>query len=66
MQFVFNNGQMDLDRLKDLVNVVGKKRLVLDLSCRKKVNFHMTSLFLFPSYLAVFCLEKRHIALSET
>lgn len=34
--YVFNNGQMDLYRLKDLVNVVGKKRLVLDLSCRKK------------------------------
>lgn len=34
--YVFNNGQMDLDRLKDLVSAVGKKRLVLDLSCRKK------------------------------
>ncbi|XP_019106734.1 1-(5-phosphoribosyl)-5-[(5-phosphoribosylamino)methylideneamino] imidazole-4-carboxamide isomerase, chloroplastic isoform X2 [Beta vulgaris subsp. vulgaris] len=27
---------MDLDRLKDLVHGVGKQRLVLDLSCRKK------------------------------
>ncbi|PKI41961.1 hypothetical protein CRG98_037644 [Punica granatum] len=27
---------MDLERLKDLVHVVGKQRLVLDLSCRKK------------------------------
>ncbi|KAK9290708.1 hypothetical protein L1049_008882 [Liquidambar formosana] len=34
--YVFNNGQMDLERLKDLVRVVGKQRLVLDLSCRKK------------------------------
>ncbi|XP_048225825.1 1-(5-phosphoribosyl)-5-[(5-phosphoribosylamino)methylideneamino] imidazole-4-carboxamide isomerase, chloroplastic isoform X3 [Ricinus communis] len=34
--YVFNNGQMDLERLKDLVHVVGKQRLVLDLSCRKK------------------------------
>ncbi|CAO2832985.1 unnamed protein product [Amaranthus hypochondriacus] len=34
--YVFNNGQMDLDRLKDLVRTVGKRRLVLDLSCRKK------------------------------
>ncbi|PON83087.1 Bifunctional 3-hexulose-6-phosphate synthase/demethylmenaquinone methyltransferase [Trema orientale] len=34
--FVFNNGKMDLERLKDLVRVVGKERLVLDLSCRKK------------------------------
>ncbi|XP_057451717.1 1-(5-phosphoribosyl)-5-[(5-phosphoribosylamino)methylideneamino] imidazole-4-carboxamide isomerase, chloroplastic isoform X2 [Lotus japonicus] len=34
--YVFNNGQMDLGRLKDLVRIVGKERLVLDLSCRKK------------------------------
>ncbi|KAB1222576.1 1-(5-phosphoribosyl)-5-[(5-phosphoribosylamino)methylideneamino] imidazole-4-carboxamide isomerase, chloroplastic [Morella rubra] len=34
--YVFNNGQMDLERLKDLVRVVGKQRLVLDLSCRRK------------------------------
>ncbi|XP_058750144.1 1-(5-phosphoribosyl)-5-[(5-phosphoribosylamino)methylideneamino] imidazole-4-carboxamide isomerase, chloroplastic-like [Vicia villosa] len=34
--YVFNNGQMDLERLKDLVRIVGKERLVLDLSCRKK------------------------------
>ncbi|KAI8015961.1 hypothetical protein LOK49_LG05G00976 [Camellia lanceoleosa] len=33
---VFNNGQMDLQRLKELVRVVGRQRLVLDLSCRKK------------------------------
>ncbi|XP_057540014.1 1-(5-phosphoribosyl)-5-[(5-phosphoribosylamino)methylideneamino] imidazole-4-carboxamide isomerase, chloroplastic [Amaranthus tricolor] len=34
--YVFNNGQMELDRLKNLVRTVGKQRLVLDLSCRKK------------------------------
>ncbi|XP_062014537.1 1-(5-phosphoribosyl)-5-[(5-phosphoribosylamino)methylideneamino] imidazole-4-carboxamide isomerase, chloroplastic-like [Rosa rugosa] len=34
--YVFNNGQMDLERLKDLVCVVGKEWLVLDLSCRKR------------------------------
>ncbi|PRQ57603.1 1-(5-phosphoribosyl)-5-((5-phosphoribosylamino)methylideneamino)imidazole-4-carboxamide isomerase [Rosa chinensis] len=33
--YVFNNGQ-NLERLKDLVRVVGKERLVLDLSCRKR------------------------------
>ncbi|CAN1277337.1 1-(5-phosphoribosyl)-5-[(5-phosphoribosylamino)methylideneamino] imidazole-4-carboxamide isomerase, chloroplastic [Linum perenne] len=42
--YVFNNGQMDLERLKDLVRVVGKERLVLDLSCRKKVSFHRNKL----------------------
>lgn len=34
---VFRQGAIDLERLQNLVNVVGgKKRLVLDLSCRKK------------------------------
>lgn len=28
---------MDLERLKELSSLVGRKRLVLDLSCRKKV-----------------------------
>lgn len=34
--YVFNNGKLDLERLKDLVKIVGKERLILDLSCRKK------------------------------
>jgi len=34
--FVFTKGKVDLDRLRLMVSRVGKKRLVLDLSCRKK------------------------------
>ena len=34
--YVFSNGRIDWDRLKALVSAVGRKRLVLDLSCRKK------------------------------
>ena len=34
--WVFRDGQLDWDRLKVLVEKVGKKRLVLDLSCRKR------------------------------
>ncbi|KAG9459102.1 hypothetical protein H6P81_003610 [Aristolochia fimbriata] len=34
--YVFNNGMMDLDKMKNLVKLVGKQRLVLDLSCRKR------------------------------
>jgi len=34
--YVFSNGRIDFERLKSLVLVVGKKKLVLDLSCRKK------------------------------
>ncbi|KAL4179027.1 hypothetical protein AMTRI_Chr13g118030 [Amborella trichopoda] len=34
--YVFNDGKMDLERLKLLVQQIGKEQLVLDLSCRKK------------------------------
>lgn len=34
--FVFHNGQIDMERLKSLVQVTGKDRLVLDLSCRRR------------------------------
>jgi phosphoribosylformimino-5-aminoimidazole carboxamide ribotide isomerase len=33
---VFHDGTIDYDRLRALVQVVGKERLVLDLSCRRK------------------------------
>jgi phosphoribosylformimino-5-aminoimidazole carboxamide ribotide isomerase len=34
--FVFSGGRIDMDRLKRLVEAVGRDRLVLDLSCRKR------------------------------
>ena len=34
--YVFCDGQIQLDRLKKLLDTVGKEHLVLDLSCRKK------------------------------
>ncbi len=34
--YVFRNGEVDRERLKRLKEAVGKKRIVLDLSCRKK------------------------------
>jgi phosphoribosylformimino-5-aminoimidazole carboxamide ribotide isomerase len=34
--WVFRDGQLDWERLKRLVGVIGKERLVLDLSCRKR------------------------------
>lgn len=34
--YVFRQAQVDLERLQRLVAAVGKKRLVLDLSCRKR------------------------------
>lgn len=34
--WVFREGHLDRDRLRRLVDIVGKERLVLDLSCRRK------------------------------
>ncbi|KAL6909937.1 hypothetical protein ACP4OV_001195 [Aristida adscensionis] len=34
--YVFSDGKMDIERLRQLIELVGKQRLVLDLSCRKK------------------------------
>ena len=34
--WIFRDGQLDWTRLKDLAKAIGKNRLVLDLSCRKK------------------------------
>jgi phosphoribosylformimino-5-aminoimidazole carboxamide ribotide isomerase len=33
---VFHNGQVDWERLRQIVRAVGKERLVLDLSCRRR------------------------------
>lgn len=34
--YVFKGGQLHYDRLQEMLDTVGKERLVLDLSCRKK------------------------------
>ena len=34
--YVFRDGKIDYDRLKEMVDAVGKERLVLDLSCRRR------------------------------
>ncbi len=36
--YVFRDGAVDLERLKELAAIVGKERLVLDLSCRRRNN----------------------------
>lgn len=36
--FAFADGQLQQERLKELVALIGKERLVLDLSCRKKAD----------------------------
>ncbi|WP_339195104.1 phosphoribosylformimino-5-aminoimidazole carboxamide ribotide isomerase [Solibacillus sp. FSL R5-0449] len=34
--YIFHDGQLDMDRLQQLVKNIGKEKLVLDLSCRKR------------------------------
>ncbi len=36
--YVFRDGTIDFERLNNLVSLIGKERLVLDLSCRKKID----------------------------
>ena len=39
--WVFHGGIINMNRLKKLAKAIGKKHLVLDLSCRKKDNAYM-------------------------
>lgn len=39
--YVFRNGQLDQNRLQELITTVGKDHLVLDLSCRKRDNQYL-------------------------
>lgn len=34
--YIFHDGQLDLERLNKLVEIVGKEHIVIDLSCRKR------------------------------
>ena len=52
--FVFRNGAIDYERLQQLVDIVGKERLVLDLSCRRRpedVDASTTTLEDCPYYV---------------
>mmetsp|Transcript_9646 Transcript_9646/g.17614 ORF Transcript_9646/g.17614 Transcript_9646/m.17614 type:complete len:287 (+) Transcript_9646:158-1018(+) len=43
--YVFKDGKVDFGRLEELVKVVGKERLVLDLSCRRRSVNGMSQFF---------------------
>lgn len=36
--YIFHDGKLDINRLEQLVNTIGKKHLVIDLSCRMRDN----------------------------
>ncbi|KAG5564913.1 hypothetical protein RHGRI_000946 [Rhododendron griersonianum] len=56
--YLFDNGQMELQRLKELARVVGKQRLVLDLSCRKKEGKYAIVTDRWQKFTDVFLDEK--------
>jgi hypothetical protein len=53
MQYVFSDGKMNIERLRQLVELVGKQKLVLDLSCRKKVCYVIQYTFFVQKYIQV-------------
>jgi len=56
--YVFRNGEVDEDRLNRLVKAFGKKRLVLDLSCRKRDNDYWVVTDRWQCFTKV-CITKR-------
>jgi phosphoribosylformimino-5-aminoimidazole carboxamide ribonucleotide (ProFAR) isomerase len=36
--YVFENGRINFERLEELLHIIGKDRLVLDLSCRRRAD----------------------------
>lgn len=57
--YVFDDGNIDEDRLKNLVKKVGKKRLVLDLSCRRKDNKYFVVTDRWQRFTEVVISEKK-------
>jgi len=72
--WVFREGKIDWNRLAELVKAVGKDRLVLDLSCRKRVESRAASgerlttaaLDLRPSTLDYFVVTDRWQKFTDT
>ena len=62
--FVFTNGQINYDRLNQLLKAIGRKRLVLDLSCRKKEDFYFIVTDRWQKFTEVVISEKNlnHLA----
>lgn len=64
--YVFKDGQLHYDRLKEMVSVVGKEHLVLDLSCRKKENDYYIVTDRWQNYTNVILNRKTIEELSES
>ena len=56
--YVFKDGQIQYDRLKELVRIIGKKNLVLDLSARKRDGCYLIVTDRWQKYTDVELTEK--------
>lgn len=63
--FVFKAGRINMDNLKALTNKVGKERLVLDLSCRKRDGDYFIVTDRWQNYTDVKVLPETLIMLSD-
>ncbi len=64
--YVFKDGKLHYDRLKEMERAVGKERLVLDLSCRKRENDYYIVTDRWQNYTDVRLTEEALDALSES
>lgn len=63
--YVFQNGVLTWDRLRELVRKTGRERLVLDLSCRKKGDFYYIVTNRWQNYTDVRVEEQTLAELSD-
>ncbi|MBB6481364.1 phosphoribosylformimino-5-aminoimidazole carboxamide ribotide isomerase [Spirochaeta isovalerica] len=63
--WVFRDGAIDFTRLDELVKLIGKKRLVLDLSCRKQNGKYVVVTDRWQRYTD-FIVNRKNIALLES
>ena len=64
--YVFKDGKLHYDRLEEMKRAVGKERLVLDLSCRKRENDYYIVTDRWQNYTDVRLTEETLDALSES
>ncbi|MDB6024029.1 MAG: Phosphoribosylformimino-5-aminoimidazole carboxamide ribotide isomerase [Verrucomicrobiales bacterium] len=63
--WVFRDGKLDWDRLKSLVAKIGKEKLVLDLSCRKKTGDYFVVTDRWQKFTEMTVSEKTLAQLSD-
>jgi phosphoribosylformimino-5-aminoimidazole carboxamide ribotide isomerase len=63
--FVFKNGEIHWDRLRGLSSLIGKERLVLDLSCRKKGDEYLVVTDRWEKFTHYVVSEKALLELSQ-